>query len=106
MRGNITKINFNKYVKVLSQLPPLLAKEAETVNGFIEKCNVETDIESFVNQNKTHQEVPEPFEYEPYQQGNQQPKTKTSEKLKRFIKTKAIIPLKSEVRFSIVSLTN
>ena len=76
----------------MSELPPQINKEIETLTVSVEKINSDNDIDQFVNQNKTHQEIPEPFEYEPYQQGNQAPRTKPKDKLKKFIRKAASSP--------------
>jgi len=55
----------------------------------IKRVNHEADVELFVSQNKTHQDIPDAFEYEPYQQGNQHAKSKPGEKIKRFIRVKS-----------------
>jgi hypothetical protein len=64
----MVKANLKKYARILQELPPHKAKEADALSDSVEKVSTDADVDLFVTQNKTHQEIPEPFEYEPYQQ--------------------------------------
>ncbi len=68
VRIQMVKANMKKYVRILQDLPPCLVKECDSLSQSIERVNHDSDVDLFVSQNKTHQEVPDPFEYEPYQQ--------------------------------------
>lgn len=68
MRIHLLKTNMKKYIQVASFAPPTIEKELQALRDSIDKINTDADLEFFVRQNKTGQEIPEPFEYEPYQE--------------------------------------
>jgi len=70
VRIHMLKEKMKKYVIVLDSIPPLLQTENKELLSSIELINQDADIELFIKQNKTNNEVPMPFEYEPYVQGN------------------------------------
>jgi len=96
VRIQMVKANLKKYVRILQDLPPCLTKESDSLSQSIERINHDGDVDLFVSQNKTHQDVPEPFEYEPYQHGNQVAKTKPADKIKRFMRAKSTTKEKLE----------
>jgi len=93
----MVKANMKKYVRILQDLPPCLVKESEALSQKIESINNEADVELFISQNKTHQDVPDPYEYEPYQQGNQVLKNKPADKIKRFMRAKSTFVTKAQL---------
>lgn len=66
VRIHMLKANLKKFVQVLEISPPMLQKELKTFLETVEKVNNEADIDMYVKQYKTGNEIPEPFEYETY----------------------------------------
>jgi len=83
VRIHMLRVNLKKYVNVLETNPPVVVKECKSLLETIEKVNNEADIENFVKQYKTGEEIPQPFEYEPYVEGSDEKITKKLKNLEQ-----------------------
>jgi len=106
VRVQMVKNNMKNYVRILQDIPPALITESNNLSQAVEKVNLDSDIDLFVSQNKTHQEIPDVFEYEPYQQGNQVARTKPADKIKSFIREKVVNKDKVETNPSLLNSSN
>eukprot|EP01114_Cavostelium_apophysatum_P004807 TRINITY_DN1518_c0_g1_i1.p1 TRINITY_DN1518_c0_g1~~TRINITY_DN1518_c0_g1_i1.p1 ORF type:complete len:508 (+),score=166.94 TRINITY_DN1518_c0_g1_i1:1514-3037(+) len=94
VRIHMIKSNLRKYLQVLEYVPSLHQKEAKLLQDTVEKINNEADIDLYCKQYKTGEEIPQPFEYEPYIEGSDQNIQKKLNKLEqrqqsRFAKLKS-----------------
>jgi len=65
----------------MQDLPSKLVKNEENLSKVIELMNSDSDIENYVQQNKTGKDIPDLYEFEAYQEGNVQPKQKKKIKI-------------------------
>lgn len=59
---------------VLGDIPVLLTRNVDALSASVESVHSENDLVDFVCKYKSGKEIPDPYEFEPYQQGLQQPK--------------------------------
>lgn len=83
IRNHMVKTNMKKFITVLEDLPDLMSRAIESVTKTVELINSEQDFNEFITKNKTGKEIPDAYEFEAYQQGNQQPKKLKSQKFGR-----------------------
>jgi hypothetical protein len=62
------KANVKKYVTSSLEVPPFIEKDLKGLNDVVDRIDTDYDIEEVVKKFKTGEEIPEPFEYEQYQE--------------------------------------
>lgn len=55
-----------KFHSLVSELPPFLQTTEQSVNRYVTSINVDTDIKSYAESNRTNFAVPSDIRYEPY----------------------------------------
>ncbi len=60
------KATLKKYITIQETVPPILTREVKTLAESVEQINNESDTDQLAKMHRTGQEIPEPYDYEPY----------------------------------------